>query len=150
MKMMRFVHLVGVAGLIVVPSAIWATEKNNDQPTEQEQAQHSATAEPGKWENAGREVRDAAGAVVEATRESTGTAWDAVKSGSSEAWDKTKSGSQELYHSMEERSKEAWHATREESQDLWHKGKALIHEATAPEPVAPAPSPPPAAPPASQ
>ena len=145
MKVMQIVRGAVVVSLIGVPALAWAAEGDGE-TVNANPAQQSAPAEPGKWEAAGREVRDAAGAVLEATKESTGTAWDSVKSGSAEVWDKTKSGSQEV-----------WHATREESQDWWQKGKAMIHEATAPEP-APAPpaattpvepvSPPPSAPPA--
>lgn len=159
MKVMQIVCGAVVGSLLGAQSLAWATEGDggtlNPAPVQQ-----ATPSEPGKWEAAGREVRDAAGAVLEATRESTGTAWDSVKSGSVEVWDKTKSGSQEVYNTVGERSKEAWHATREESQDWWQKGKAMIHEATAPEP-APAPpaatapvepvSPPPSpAPPAQQ
>ena len=141
MKMMRIVHVAVVGALMGGASFAWAVDGKESEPAEVvAPTQQAVPAQSGKWESAGREVQDAAGAVAEATRESTGTAWDAIKSGSAEMWDKTKSGSQELYHTAGERSKEAWHATKEESQDLWHKGKALIHEATAPEPAAAPPA----------
>jgi hypothetical protein len=100
-----------------------------------------APQQESKWSEAGRNVKEAAGSVADATKETTGAAWDTVKSGSSSMWEKTKEGSKEAWQATKEGSKEAWQATKEGSKDAWEKGKALIHEATAPDPPSAPPSP---------
>lgn len=67
--------------------------------------------EPGRWEKAGKEIKEAGSAVLDATKE-TGK----------EAWDTTKEG-----------TKKAWKVTKEESAELYEKGRAKIHEMTAPD-----------------
>lgn len=67
--------------------------------------------EPGRWEKAGKEIKEAGSAVLDATKE-TGK----------EAWDTTKEG-----------TKKAWQVTKEESAELYEKGRAKIHEMTAPD-----------------
>lgn len=71
----------------------------------------AAEEEPGRWEKAGKEIKEAGSALAEATKES-----------SKEAWDTTKEG-----------TKKAWEATKEESAELYEKGRAKIHEMTAPD-----------------
>ena len=67
MKVIRMMQLVVVGTLIGAHSCGWAADGNGDQPVEVVQTQQPTPAEPGKWEAAGREVQDAAGAVAEAT-----------------------------------------------------------------------------------
>jgi hypothetical protein len=125
MKMIRNIYKAAVCILLIAIPPVWAS----DQPTDVQGDQAAPVVEKqdeGPWQAVGQEVKEATGAVVEATRESAGTAWEALKSGSTEVW---------------ERSKGAWHATREETQELWEKGRAKIHEATAPEEPAAAASP---------
>ena len=89
MKVIRMMLLAVAGTLIGVHSCVWAADGTGDQPVEAVQTQQPAPAEPGKWEAAGREVQDAAGAVAEATKETTGSAWDTLKSESAEVWQKT-------------------------------------------------------------
>jgi hypothetical protein len=151
MKMMQIVGLVGISLCFnpVLPG--WAQDTGAGHEVGAPGAGEASAQDANKWQAAGQEVKDASSAVAEATRETAGTAWDSLKSGSSEVWEKTKSGSQELYETAGEKSKQAWRTTKEESRELWQKGKATIHEATAPETTAPQapPAPPEPAPPAA-
>ncbi|MCL1980689.1 MAG: hypothetical protein FWG62_06405 [Proteobacteria bacterium] len=149
----------GAAAMVTLPGFGFAEEyvaPKDQQATIQQEAsapqQEGAPQRESKWSEAGREVKQATGSVVEATKETTGAAWETVKNESSSAWEKTKSGSRELYDTVGDKSKEAWHATKEESKSIWERGKSLVHEATAPNPpvAPPAGAAPPATPPAGQ
>lgn len=95
---------------------------------------------PASWPEAGKEMREAGGAVAGATEKSVSSAWEEVKSKSAKAWEKTKEGAGEAAEVIGDKSREAWQETREGTRELWHRGKAAIHEATAPEePPRPAP-----------
>ena len=93
-------------------------------------AQESAVVEPPVveeatgWKKAGKEIGEAAGAVVDATADSSRKAWKVTKEGSAKAWDATKKGSREV-----------WDATKEKSKSIWKKSKDKIHDVTAPEPA---------------
>lgn len=137
MNMVRTIHRIVLGGLMLTATSIpvhaAAAEEpvNGPAPAPQQQ-------EASKWDVAGHGVKQASGAVMEASKETAGTAWDSLKTESVEVWERTKTGSRELYDTVGEKSKEAWHATKEESKTFWEKGKASIHEATAPEsPAAP-------------
>jgi len=133
MKMMRIVCLVVVCFLYTLGHGrlLEATEPSHDEGTAQGQQQVESQT-PSKWEVAGKEVKEASSAVVDATRDSASSTWKGIKKGSSKAWEKTKSGSKELYDAVGDKSKDAWHATKEESQELWRKGKSALHGATSP------------------
>jgi hypothetical protein len=137
MKMMQTINRMIACGFMVAVVSLPCNASAEDQaaPKGEPVGQHQ---EPGKWQAAGQEVKEAAGSVAEATTETAGTAWDTVKNESIEAWEKTRSGSRELFETAGEKSKEAWHVTQEESKSIWEKSKAKIHEITAPSPpVAP-------------
>lgn len=108
--------------------------------------------EEGKWDKAGKEMKEAADAVVEASRDSTREAWQTTKeeSGdlyenageeSAEMWEKTKEKSGEVWETIKVESFEAWEKAREESERIYDKAKAKIHEATAPDPGEGSPKP---------
>ncbi|NLX19152.1 MAG: hypothetical protein GXY53_07725 [Desulfobulbus sp.] len=99
--------------------------------------QQTTEQQADKWSEAGKEVKEAASSVADATKETAGTAWESLKAESATIWEKTKSGSAELFETVGEKSKEAWSVTKEETKDFWNKGKSLIHEATAPDPPTP-------------
>ena len=97
----------------------------------------------GKWEKAGREVQEAAGAVTDATRDSSKKAWRKTKheSGelyerareeSEELWTRTKVFSREAWQDVKEGSREAWEQTKEESREFYERAKSKIHDVTAP------------------
>ncbi len=105
-----------------------------------------ADEEPGKWDKAGKEIKEASDAVVEATKDTSKQAWDTTKEesqelyektreGTKEAWDKTKETSEETWEKVKEGSGEAWDKTKETSQEVYEKTRDTIHEATAPEPA---------------
>ena len=144
MKMMQVISLVGMTLCFSPIHSSWAQGEEEGAKVDASTEREAPRQEDNKWGTAGHEVKQATSAVVEATRETAGSAWDSLRSGSSEVWHKTKDGSIELYDTVGEKSKQAWHATKEESQELWHKGKAVLHDATAPErPVTKAPQAPP-------
>jgi len=97
----------------------------------------AAANEAGGWTKAGDEIGEAAHAVGDATADSSKKAWNATKEGSAEAWDATKKGSKEAWDATKDGSAEAWDATKESSKSAWSKGKAKIHDATAPAPPVP-------------
>jgi len=139
MKMMQIMSLVGVSLLCTPCYTAWAENEASGHGQEVVKEQEPSAHNESKWGTAGHEVKEATGAVVDATQDSVGSAWDSLKQGSSELWEKTKSGSKETYDTVGEKSKKAWDATKEETERLWHKGKAALHEATAPEKPAAAP-----------
>lgn len=136
MKMMRTINRMIAFGFMVAVVAFpcHAPAEEQAAPKEEHVGQQRETS---KWQAAGQEVKEAAGSVAEATTETAGTAWDTVKNESVEAWEKTRSGSRELFDTVGEKSKEAWQVTQEESKNFWEKGKAKIHEITAPTPPVP-------------
>lgn len=109
--------------------------------------------EESKWRKAGQEIKEAAGAIGEASqdsfdkaREGSAELWDKTKEGSEEAWDKTKEGSEEAWDKTKEGSEEVWDKTKEGSIEIWEKTKETteegydavkekVHEMTAPEPA---------------
>ncbi len=133
MKMILTLGMVAACLLLSFGQSIRAEDAAAGKGAQGTEVQGAASQGDGKWEAAGHEVQEATGAVMDATHDTASSAWDSFKSGSSEVWEKTKTGSRELYDTVGEKSKQAWDATREESQDLWRKGKAALHEATAPE-----------------
>lgn len=146
MKMMQTINRMIAFGFMVAVVALPYKAPAEEQAAPKEE-QVGQGQETGKWQAAGQEVKEAAGSVAEATTETAGTAWDTLKSESIEAWEKTRSGSRELFDTVGEKSKEAWQVTQEESKSFWEKGKAKIHEITAPSPPVPPHAP---APPAAQ
>lgn len=111
------------------------------------------------WDQAGQEVKEAAGEVKDAA----GAVKDATKETSKGAWEKTRDESRQIYHRAREESGEAWQKTRQTSESVWDSirqetretwiklreeskealkdAKGKIHEATAPqEPGEPAPA----------
>lgn len=148
MKMMHMIHRMLLSGLVLAIASgsahTVAAEEPAKAPSTEAQPQQGVGQGGNKWDAAGHEVKEASGAVSEATKETAGTAWDALKTESMGAWEKTKSGSRELADTVGDKSKEAWQVTKEETKGFWEAGKAKIHEVTAPDrPVAPAaPAPP--------
>lgn len=144
MKMMQTINRIVLCGGVVamIALAINATASEQTAPPTGEEAERQQ--EGNAWDEAGKEVREAAGSVADATKETAGTAWETLRTESADLWQQTKTGSRELFDTVGEKSKEAWQVTREGSREIWEKGKARIHQATAPEP----PAPPEAAPPA--
>ena len=104
-------------------------------------AQESAVVEPPVveeatgWKKAGKEIGEAAGAVVDATADSSRKAWKVTKEGSAKAWDATKDGSKEAWDATKKGSREVWNATKEKSKSVWEKSKEKIYDVTAPEPA---------------
>lgn len=99
----------------------------------------------GSWNKAGKEVKEAAGAVVDATADTSKETWDATKDGASDAydataeksgeiWDATKDTSEDVWGTIKVESVEAWEKTRDGSKSIYEKAKEKIHEATAPDP----------------
>ncbi len=139
MKMMRTIKGAIAFGFMVAVVAL-PCNAPAEEPAAHKEEHVGQRQETGKWQAAGQEVKEAAGSVTEATAETAGTAWDTVKSESVEAWEKARVGSRQLFDTVGEKSKEAWQITQEESKSFWEKGKAKIHEITAPSPpVAPYP-----------
>lgn len=142
-RMIKKMCCYGFAAAMIALPVHGATE---EQPVPKEQGSVERQQQESRWNEAGKDVKEAAGSVTEATKETAGTAWDTLKTESAETWEKTKAGSRELIDTVETTSKKTWQATKEGSRDLWQKGKAKIHEATAPDPpVSPAPPTKPAA-----
>jgi len=137
MKMMHTINRVIICGLTLAVVSYLSNAVAEEQATPKEEG-IVQQQEANKWGEAGKEVKEAAGSVAEATTETAGTAWDTVKTESVEAWEKTRAGSREMFETVGDKSKEAWQVTKEESKNFWEKGKAKVHEVTAPAPpVAP-------------
>jgi hypothetical protein len=115
--MKKIVVMVLFAGIICGVSNAYADEAAGE---------GAVVAEDGKWDKAGGEISEAAHAIGDATVDTSKKAWDATREGSTEAWDATKEG-----------SAKAWDVTKEKTRSAWEKGKAQLHDATAPEPAAP-------------
>lgn len=99
------------------------------------------TEQESKWKKAGEEIKEAAGAVGEASqdsfekaREESASAWDKTKNGSAELWDKTKEGTEKVWEKTKEESRELWDATKETTVEGYDTVKEKVHEMTAPEP----------------
>ncbi|WP_163336326.1 hypothetical protein [Desulfopila sp. IMCC35008] len=109
------------------------------------QAQAPPVVEPeqeSKWKKAGQEIKEAAGAVGEASkdsfdkaREESSELWDKAREESEEAWDKTKEGSGEVWDKTKEGSKKIWDKTKETTAEGYDAAKEKVHEMTTPEPV---------------
>lgn len=140
MKVMQMINRLWMVALVGALAAL-PVQGSEEQQTGGSPQEKVEQQQPDKWNEAGKEVKEAAGSVADATKETAGTAWDTLKTESTTAWEKTRSGSRELFETVGEKSKEAWQITKEETKDFWEKGKAKIHEVTAPEPPKP-PSPP--------
>lgn len=102
-----------------------------------------AEEEPGhgKWERAGKEVKEASEAVLDATRDTSRKVWEKTRDESGELYEKAAEQSDELLDKTGEtwewikiESFEAWQKAKEESGELYQKTRKKIHEATAPEP----------------
>jgi hypothetical protein len=148
-----FKTLTVLAFLIMMPMGVQA-QGTTVVPPEQES----------KWKKAGEEIKEAAGAVGEAskdsfekaregsasawdktkkgsaelwhkTKEGSGEAWDKTKDGSAKAWDKTKEGSEEVWDKTKDGSKKAWDKTREVTGDGYDTAKQKVHEMTAPDAI---------------
>jgi len=104
----------------------------------------SASEGEGNWDKAGKEVKEAAGAVADATMYSSRKAWnktkeesqelyEKAKEESEEAWDKTMEKSDKTWKTVKEESSEAWEKTKDASKEAYDTSKDKIHEATAPD-----------------
>ena len=127
---------------LLIPAAGWSADQGED-----------------KWQQAEKEIVEAARAVGEATDQS----WQEVKQSSTRTWEKVRAeskkwaataekawdqGSEKVvrtWHRVEdetdqalkegaETSRQLWEKSREKGRQLLQQGKAAIHEATAPEP----------------
>ncbi|MEN8200331.1 MAG: hypothetical protein ABFR63_09700, partial [Thermodesulfobacteriota bacterium] len=78
--------------------------------------EESVAEEPGEWEKAAAEIKEAAQAVSDATVDFSKKAWEATKEGTGEAWEMGK----------------------EKSKEVWEEGKSKLYEATEPEGTVPA------------
>ncbi len=100
-----------------------------------------------KWGQAGKEIKEAAEAVTEATKDSAEHSWEKTKelgkevatetkSTSKKLWEKTKEGSKKAWEKTKTTSKKAWDKTKEVTEKTIEGGKAKIHELTAPDQAA--------------
>ena len=134
--------LLLTALVLLIPAAGWSVDQGED-----------------KWQQAEKEVAEAARAVGEATDQS----WQEVKQSSARTWEKVRAESKKwaataekawdqgsekavrTWHRVEhetdqalkegaETSRQLWEKGREKSRRLLEQGKAAIHETTAPEP----------------
>lgn len=124
-----FKTLAGLAFFTLMATGIQAQDTTVVQP------EHEST-----WEKAGEEIKEAAGAVGEASMESldkakdeSASAWDKTKKGSAELWDKTKEESEEVWDKTKEGSKKAWDKAKETTTEGYDAAKQKVHEMTAPE-----------------
>lgn len=100
----------------------------------------SAGEQADKWETAGKKVKEAVEAVVQATRKTVHKVWNETKTESREVYEKTRSKSGKIWNRTKEESEETWEAAKSKTRKALNNAKAGIHEATAPVPSsAPAP-----------
>ncbi len=144
--------IINLVGYVALVSAFAAMPVMAAQNVESDIA---SEAEPSQWDTAGREMKEASHAVGEATKESwqdtrdasatardttkreSGKAWDKTMEVSNEAWQDTRDASATAWDATKRESGKAWDKTMEVSDDAWEKGKARLHEATAPDPEVP-------------
>ncbi len=104
-----------------------------------------ARIEEDKWDRAGREIVEAAGAVSEAARDTTVRAWRKTREESVELYGEAREESAELLEKARALSAEtwdkfkkdsagAWEETRKGSRQAFERARSVIHEATAPDP----------------
>lgn len=89
-----------VLSIIQIPSPLIAQEEHTES----------------SWQKAGRELREAADAIGDASKES---------------WDKTKDASGEIWHATKESGEEALEATKEGGKNLWQQTKSTSQEVVA-------------------
>jgi hypothetical protein len=106
----------------------------------------SVLAVPASGEEQGGNEQRAAGQEV---TKAPGSGGDTTKETAGISWDKTKAESKALMHTISKKTKNVWAKTKAESKEAWEKGKAKMHEVTAPtppsapaKPVTPPPTPP--------
>ena len=78
MKMMHTINRVIICGLTFAVVSFLSNAVAEEQATPKEEG-IVQQQEANKWGEAGKEVKEAAGSVAEATTETAGTAWDTVK-----------------------------------------------------------------------
>ena len=87
-----------------------------------------AAASDDKWDKAGQEVMEAAGAVTEATKDTSKKAWQKTKEGSVELYEKASEESGEIWDQTKEISSETWDSVKEGSEDAWESSKEESRE----------------------
>jgi hypothetical protein len=76
------------------------------------------------WQKAGKEIKEAAGAIGEASQES----WENTKKGGKAAWEKTKEVSAEAVTATKEGGKNLWEQTKDTSQKVVAQAKGAFQK----------------------
>lgn len=88
------------------------------------------------WDQAGREITEAASAVGDAAEETTREVWRKSK----ELWRKTRRTSEATWDSARQESNQVWEKAMREASEALADTSARIQEATGPQPQPPAPT----------
>jgi hypothetical protein len=122
----RLVSMVFI--LAILASPVQATEPAEISEQVQSGTAPESAAEPGHWQKAGQEVKEAAIAVGTASKETGEEVWDKTREESKQLWDKTKEKSEEWMEKGHKEGAETWDKTKEGSHELWDKAKGSSEE----------------------